>query len=94
MARHVGGPAGQGDAAAERREAERARGRAARPPEPDWLLEGGRGRRPIYVHAGGCRLTGKHSHGINLVEARRALAEGVPACPHCRPESKLGMLEQ
>ncbi|WP_251059313.1 MULTISPECIES: DUF6233 domain-containing protein [unclassified Streptomyces] len=26
-------------------------------------------------------------------EVRRALAEGVPACPHCRPDAALGVLE-
>ncbi|GAA5216852.1 DUF6233 domain-containing protein [Streptomyces thinghirensis] len=78
-------------AAEEHREAERRRGQTARPPEPDWLLEHGLNRQapPVYVHAGGCWNTGKQSAGISRDEARRALAEGVPACLHCRPDTEL-----
>ncbi|MFJ3205669.1 DUF6233 domain-containing protein [Streptomyces sp. NPDC086989] len=28
---------------------------------------------------------------MTLDEARRALAEGVPGCPHCRPDAALGI---
>ncbi|MFE2554177.1 DUF6233 domain-containing protein [Streptomyces sp. NPDC059355] len=28
---------------------------------------------------------------MSVDEARRALAEGVQACPHCRPDAVLGM---
>nr|WP_243879370.1 DUF6233 domain-containing protein [Streptomyces sp. KS 21] len=28
---------------------------------------------------------------MSMEEARRALAEGVQACPHCRPDAALGM---
>ncbi|MFH9820223.1 DUF6233 domain-containing protein [Streptomyces sp. NPDC017230] len=41
------------------------------------------------VHAGGCWNAGKRSAGISRDEARRALAEGVPACSHCRPDTGL-----
>ncbi|MGC9478804.1 DUF6233 domain-containing protein [Streptomyces sp. WG4] len=75
----------------ERRLAERRRAQAVRPPEPDWLLEQGLSGRtpPVYVHAGGCWNAGKRSAGISRDEARRALAEGVPACSHCRPDTEL-----
>ncbi|MFJ3204790.1 DUF6233 domain-containing protein [Streptomyces sp. NPDC086989] len=28
---------------------------------------------------------------MSIDEARRALAEGVQACPHCRPDAALGI---
>ncbi|MFB8000113.1 DUF6233 domain-containing protein [Streptomyces sp. NPDC056002] len=78
----------------ERREAEQARGSAAHPPEPDWLIEMGlNGRAPVYVHAGGCHMAGKRSRGVERGQALRALAEAVPACPHCRPDTELGVLD-
>lgn len=82
-------------AAAEKREAERQRGIAARPPAPDWLLEAGLNRDspPVYVHVGGCHMAGKRSRGIARGAALRALTEGVPACSHCRPDSELGYLD-
>ncbi|HEY6115623.1 MAG TPA: DUF6233 domain-containing protein [Candidatus Dormibacteraeota bacterium] len=79
---------------AERREAERRRGSAARPPTPDWFLELSLGgRHPIQVHVGGCDMAGKRPRGIDRQEALRRLAEGVPACGHCRPDSALGFLD-
>ncbi|MFC8124670.1 DUF6233 domain-containing protein [Streptomyces sp. NPDC057302] len=79
---------------AERREAERIRGEQARPPAPDWLIEQGLdGRAPVYVHVGGCHMAGKRSRGVTQDQARRALYEGVDACPHCRPDTELGVLE-
>ncbi|MFE8948158.1 DUF6233 domain-containing protein [Streptomyces sp. NPDC007856] len=30
---------------------------------------------------------GKRSRGVDEAEARQALASGVPACPHCRPDA-------
>nr|WP_157164623.1 DUF6233 domain-containing protein [Streptomyces typhae] len=80
-------------ATAERQEAERARGLARRPPPPDWLIEGAAGRPPIYVHVGDCPTAGKHTRAAVMEEARRALAEGVEACPHCRPDTELGVLD-
>ncbi|GGV45510.1 DUF6233 domain-containing protein [Streptomyces spectabilis] len=82
-------------AAEEQRETERARGAAARPPTPDWLLETGvgRDRLPVYVHVGGCHMAGKRSKGVDRGEALHKLAEGVEACPHCRPDKELGFLE-
>jgi hypothetical protein len=79
----------------ERREAERQRGARARPPTPDWLLERGLNGQapPVYVHAGGCWNAGKRSRGIARDQALRALADGVPACSHCRPDAALGYVE-
>ncbi|MEU0691572.1 DUF6233 domain-containing protein [Streptomyces uncialis] len=77
----------------ERREAERARGVAARPPTPDWVVEGGIGAGPpVYVHIGGCHMAGPRSRGVARDQAVRALVDGVEACPHCRPDSALGVL--
>ena len=81
-------------AAVEQREAERQRGIAARPPAPDWLIEQSlNGRQAVYVHVGGCHMAGKRSRGVERDQALRALAEGVDACTHCRPDSELGYLE-
>lgn len=79
----------------ERRETERQRGEQARPPAPDWLLEMGLNRDspPNLVHEGGCHMAGKRSRGVSRTDALRHLADGVPACSHCRPDSELGYLE-
>jgi hypothetical protein len=79
----------------ERRQLERQQGEQARPPAPDWLLELGIGRDavPVYVHEGGCWNAAKRSRGVARDVALRALTEGVPACPHCRPDSALGYLD-
>ncbi|MFK0050211.1 DUF6233 domain-containing protein [Streptomyces sp. NPDC090741] len=79
---------------AEEREALAARRRP--PPEPPaWLIERGIGvgRLPVRVHAGGCWDSRKRCTAISTDEARRALAEQVPPCPHCRPDVALGMPE-
>lgn len=79
----------------ERSEAERRRGAEGKPPPPDWLLEQGLNREapPVYVHVGDCWNTGTRSKGIEREQARRAIAEGVQACPQCRPDSVLRMLD-
>lgn len=79
----------------ERKAAEKERGEQARPPRPDWLLEMGLNRDspPNMVHVGGCHMAGKRSRGISRGDALQWLAEGVPACTHCRPDSELGYLE-
>ncbi|MGW6928039.1 DUF6233 domain-containing protein [Streptomyces sp. NPDC054950] len=82
-------------AAEEQRAQEKRRGAEARPPQPEWLLELGLNRDvpPNMVHAGGCHMAGKRSRGIGRSDALRWLAEGIPACTHCRPDSGLGYLE-
>ncbi|MFI1726456.1 DUF6233 domain-containing protein [Streptomyces sp. NPDC020489] len=79
----------------ERREAERRRSIEARPPAPDWLIEQSLNRTtpPVYVHVGGCHMAGKRSKGATREQAVRALADGVDACPHCRPDTDLGILD-
>lgn len=82
-------------AMAERRELERQRGKEARPPAPDWMLELGlnRSNPPLRVHAGDCVMAGKRVRAIDRGAAVRALTEGVAACSHCRPDSALGILD-
>ncbi|MGW8782604.1 DUF6233 domain-containing protein [Streptomyces sp. NPDC055796] len=77
---------------AEEREALAARRRPA-PEPPAWLIERGigAGRHPVRVHAGDCWDARKRCTAMSMDQARRALAEGVQACPHCRPDAALGM---
>ncbi|MCB5181507.1 DUF6233 domain-containing protein [Streptomyces antimicrobicus] len=53
----------------------------------------GTGRPPVRLHAGGCWDIGKRSAPATADQVRYLLAGGVPACPHCRPDTALGMLE-
>ncbi|WP_309029090.1 DUF6233 domain-containing protein [Streptomyces alfalfae] len=79
----------------ERRQAEQRRGEQSRPPAPDWTIEQGLdGRAAVYVHAGGCHMAGKRSRGVPREQAWRALTvDRIEACPHCRPDTALGVLE-
>ncbi|GGU84338.1 hypothetical protein GCM10010260_16710 [Streptomyces filipinensis] len=79
----------------ERREAERRRRLASRQAAPEWLIERGlNGSSAVYVHLGGCTSAGGRSKGVGRDQAVRALTEGgVPACPLCRPDTALGLLE-
>ncbi|MCX5317781.1 DUF6233 domain-containing protein [Streptomyces sp. NBC_00154] len=80
-------------AAAEQRERERQQGEVRRPPTPDWVeLSIGVGTRPIEVHVGGCYLAGKRQRVITREQALVALADGMRACIHCRPDTELGVL--
>jgi hypothetical protein len=65
------------------------------PPPPDWLLEHGigAGRPPVRVHVGDCWDTRTRCKPATADAARRALAEGVEACTHCRPDTALGVLD-
>jgi hypothetical protein len=38
-------------------------------------------------------MAGKRSRGVQRDQALRALAEGIAACTHCRPDSELGVLD-
>ncbi|MFD9004446.1 DUF6233 domain-containing protein [Streptomyces sp. NPDC059582] len=62
---------------------------------PDWLIEYGLNRdaMPLGVHTGDCHMAGKRSKGVDADTARRAIAGGVEACSHCRPDTALGLLE-
>ncbi|MFE2554088.1 DUF6233 domain-containing protein [Streptomyces sp. NPDC059355] len=79
---------------AEEREALAARRRPPADP-PAWLIERGigAGRLPVRVHAGTCWDARKRCAALSTDEARRALVEQIPPCPHCRPDVALGMLE-
>ncbi|AOR32651.1 hypothetical protein BFF78_17690 [Streptomyces fodineus] len=79
----------------ERREAERQRRLATRRAAPEWLIERGlNGRSAVYVHVGGCAGTGGRAKAVGRDQAVRALTEGgVAACPLCRPDTALGVLE-
>ena len=78
----------------ERRETEQ-QAAVHQPPPPEWILDQGLNRDapPLYVHVGGCHMTGKRSHGISRADALRWLADGIPACTHCRPDTELGYLD-
>lgn len=77
------------------RQAEEERGRAHRPPAPDWILELSRADgRPIAVHTGHCGMAGRRTKPVDQDGARRLLTtDGVPACPICRPDSALGIVD-
>ncbi|MEV2249380.1 DUF6233 domain-containing protein [Streptomyces sp. NPDC050147] len=93
--RHQLGQVERWIAEAERREAERRRGEQARPPAPDWQIEQGLdGRAAVYVHVGGCHMAGKRSKGVTREQAWRGLTtDQIEPCPHCRPDTELGVLE-
>jgi hypothetical protein len=80
--------------AEEQRLAEEAARRPPLPP-PDWLIEHGIGvgRAPVRVHVGSCWDTRSRCLPTDRDAARRALADGVEACTHCRPDTALGVLD-
>jgi hypothetical protein len=86
-------------AAEESRSAQRAERAERHPPpeQPAWAFEygiGGRSRPPVYVHAGDCWKPGWAMRGITREQALEALTRGnVPACPECRPDAALGILD-
>ncbi|MBT1185189.1 hypothetical protein HET69_14500 [Streptomyces sp. CJ_13] len=81
-------------AAAEKREAATTRQRPT-PEPPAWLVERGIGvgRLPVRVHAGDCWDTRSRCAPAGADQIRALLAQGIPACPHCRPDTALGVLE-
>ncbi|WP_228981401.1 DUF6233 domain-containing protein [Streptomyces sp. DH12] len=68
--------------------------RAAPPPAPDYRIQRspGAGRAAVKVHLGDCGM-GRKAPGVSEDAARRALAEGVPPCEVCRPDTELGILD-
>ncbi|MEU7068119.1 DUF6233 domain-containing protein [Streptomyces sp. NPDC046161] len=77
-------------------EAEEAAARRRPPAEPPaWLVEReiGAGRPSGRVHVGTCWDTGKRCAPATADQIRDLLAQGVPACPQCRPDTALGVLE-
>ncbi|SEF19024.1 hypothetical protein SAMN05216533_8572 [Streptomyces sp. Ag109_O5-10] len=77
------------------RQAEEERGRARRPPVPDWILELNRATgHPLAVHAGDCGMAGRRTQPVGQDDARRLLTtDGVPACPICRPDTSLHIVD-
>ncbi|MEU3317092.1 DUF6233 domain-containing protein [Streptomyces sp. NPDC006662] len=65
------------------------------PPPPEWLIEHGigTGRPAVRVHTGQCWDTRSRCKPASVEAARRAMAEGIPACPQYRPDTALGMLD-
>ncbi|MCX4398151.1 DUF6233 domain-containing protein [Streptomyces sp. NBC_00264] len=74
-------------ATAEQREAEQQRGEVQRPPTPDWVVERGigQGAPPAEVHVSGCHMA-RNTRPVTREQALQALAAGVRACIHCRPD--------
>ncbi|WP_326604310.1 DUF6233 domain-containing protein [Streptomyces sp. NBC_01800] len=72
----------------------RQQAKERRPTTPDWIVELsiGVGARPIEVHVGGCYAAGKRHRAITREQALAALADGIRACIHCRPDTELGVL--
>ncbi|MET8765497.1 DUF6233 domain-containing protein [Streptomyces sp. NPDC004658] len=80
----------------ERREAERRQGGQRRPPAPQWLIQYGLNRMNIdMVHDGDCWAAKKSGRCRPVVreQAIEALRQQVPACPHCRPDTALGLID-
>ncbi|MFF3020162.1 DUF6233 domain-containing protein [Streptomyces sp. NPDC057939] len=67
----------------------------AAPPPPEWLIEHGIGtsRPAVRLHTAQCWDTRAGCTPTTADTARRALAEGVPACPHCRAGTALDILD-
>ncbi|MFF3359532.1 DUF6233 domain-containing protein [Streptomyces sp. NPDC002917] len=78
-------------AAAEQHEREKRQAKERRQPTPDWVIELGNrvGSPPIEVHVGGYYAAGKPRRAISR---EQALADGVRACIHCRPDTELRVL--
>ncbi|MFJ9598020.1 DUF6233 domain-containing protein [Streptomyces virginiae] len=76
-------------------EEEQARRRLL-PGPPDWWIEYGIGaaRTPDRVHTGACRITGRGRAATreSVLEVLRTVPS-VIACPLCRPNSELGLLD-
>lgn len=82
-------------AAEEEREA--ANGRRTPPPPPDWVVAYQRSARgPVAdgIHRGDCHMATGRTEPLTREQAIRALTtEIIPACPYCRPDTDLGVLE-
>lgn len=79
----------------EQREQERRRRDQRRPPAPEWVIEQSLSRDvpPVYIHVGGCHMAGARTKGVTRDQAVRALTDGITPCPHCRPDTELGLLD-
>jgi hypothetical protein len=79
----------------QQRQAEEEHGRARRPPTPDWILELNRATgHPLAVRVGDCGMTGHRTQPVGHDDARRLLTtDRVPACPICRPDTELHIVD-
>ncbi|MER5793366.1 DUF6233 domain-containing protein [Streptomyces sp. NPDC001980] len=77
------------------RQAEEDRGRACRPPAPGWILELNRATgHPLAVYFGDFGMAGPRTQPVSQDDARRLLTtNGVPACPICRPDTSLHIVD-
>jgi hypothetical protein len=71
--------------------------RRSPPPPPDWVVAYQRSARgPVAegVHVGGCGMAAGRTEAVTREQAIRALTvDAVPACPYCRPDNALGVLD-
>ncbi|KOU61145.1 hypothetical protein ADK55_09355 [Streptomyces sp. WM4235] len=79
------------------RAADEQRARRLPPPEPPrWWIEYGIGaaRHPDRVHTGACKVTsrGRAATRDMILEVLRTVPSAI-ACPLCRPDSELGILD-
>ncbi|WP_307839562.1 DUF6233 domain-containing protein [Streptomyces sp. MBT49] len=47
----------------------------------------------MQVHAGDCYAAGRRHRAVDRDEARRLLADGLRACTHCRPDTRLNVID-
>lgn len=82
-------------AVAEQVEAMDAARKVSPPPPPDWALSLNSVGQPAAVHVGDCVPgKGERRRSLSRDAALRAIAvEQVPACPFCRPDALLGVLD-
>ncbi|MGY4983748.1 DUF6233 domain-containing protein [Streptomyces sp. 900105755] len=60
----------------------------------DWLIQYGLNRTNVdAVHVGDCWAAKKSGRcrPVSREQAVEALGQHVPACPHCRPDTELGV---
>ncbi|MFI8499482.1 DUF6233 domain-containing protein [Streptomyces sp. NPDC085524] len=82
-------------AAEEKRQAELS-ARLPPAPPPEWELELDLSKHPTKVHVGGCTMGGKgfRSRPVTRTDALRLLGvDRLEACPYCRPDAELGVLD-
>ncbi|AGS67388.1 hypothetical protein B446_02780 [Streptomyces collinus Tu 365] len=80
----------------ERRETGRRTAEARRERAADWLIQHGLNRTNVdAVHVGDCWVAKKSGRcrPVSREQAVEALRQQVPACPHCRPDTALGVLD-
>ncbi|MFI2207058.1 DUF6233 domain-containing protein [Streptomyces sp. NPDC020192] len=80
----------------ERRERERRQGEERRPTEPELLIRYGLNRSNVdAVHVGGCwaATNGGRCRPATRHQALTHCAVRYRPCPHCRPDTALGILD-